>query len=159
MPQRSVLGPLLFILYTSEMFVLVVNRLYAFADNSSLLAVVRKPADRSAVAGPTNRDLARIDEWCHHWCMINPNKTKALVVSRSRIMNPPHYDLVLSGVSICTGPNHYILGVKFDSRLTFKDHVRLLVSRISQRIGLLRLVKRVFVDTSVLLRCTLHLFS
>ena len=40
-PQGSLLGPLLFILYTSEMFELVVNRLYAYADDSTLLAVVR----------------------------------------------------------------------------------------------------------------------
>ena len=93
-PQGSVLG-LLFILYTSEMFVLVENRLYAYADDSSLLAVVHKPADRPAVAGSLNRDLARIQEWCYHWCMIlNPNKTKTLVVSRYRTVNPPHYDLV-----------------------------------------------------------------
>ena len=43
MPQGSVLGPLLFILYTSEMFVLVENRLYAYADDATLLAVVHKP--------------------------------------------------------------------------------------------------------------------
>ena len=49
-PQGSVLGPFLFILYISEMFKLVVNRLYAFADDSTLLTVVHKPADRPAVA-------------------------------------------------------------------------------------------------------------
>ena len=54
------LGPLLFILYTSEMFELVENRLYAYADVSTLLAVVRKPVDRPAVAASLNRDLARI---------------------------------------------------------------------------------------------------
>ena len=37
--------------------------------------------------------------------------------------------------------------------LTYKEHVRGIGSHISQRIGLLRLVKRVFSDTSVLLRC------
>ena len=56
--------------------------------------------------------------------ILNPNKTKALVVSRSRTVNPPHGDLVLSGVSICDNLNLEILGVKFDSRLTFEDHVR-----------------------------------
>ena len=60
--QGSVLGCLLFILYTSEMFELVKNRLYAYADDSTLLAVVRKPADRHAVAASRNRDLARIQE-------------------------------------------------------------------------------------------------
>ena len=48
-PQGSVLGLLLFIYYTSKMFQLVENRLYAYADESTLLAVVRKPADRPAV--------------------------------------------------------------------------------------------------------------
>ena len=111
-----VLGFLLFniILYSSEMFEQVENRLFACADDSTLLAVVRKPTDRPADANrqnilfacaddstllavvrkPTdrpadaaalNRDLARIQEWSNHWWMIlNPNKTKTLVVSRSR---------------------------------------------------------------------------
>ena len=67
-PQRCVLGSLLFILYTSEMFELVENRLYAYADDSTLLLV----------AASLNRDIARIQEWHNNWCMIlNSNKTKA----------------------------------------------------------------------------------
>ena len=63
-----------------------------------------------------NRDLARIQEWCNHWCMIlNLNKTKAVVVSRSRTVTPPYGDLVISGVSIRATPNLNILGVKSDS--------------------------------------------
>ena len=85
--------------------------------------------------------------------IVYPNRTKALVISRSRIVNPPRGDLVLSVVSICAGPNFNILGMQFDNKLTFEDHVRGMVSCISQRIGILRLVKRIFVDTSVLLRC------
>ena len=89
-----------------------------------------------------------IKKWCDHWCMIlNPNNTMALVVSRSRIVNDPHGDLVLSTVSIRATPKHDIIGVKFDRKLTFEDHVRGIVSRVSQRIGILRLVKRTFVDS------------
>ena len=50
--------------------------------------------------------------------MINPYKTKALVVSRSRTVNPPHGDLVLSGVSIRASLNLVILGMNVDSNLT-----------------------------------------
>ena len=48
--QGNVFGLLLFILHTSEMFELVDNRLFAYVDDSTLLAVVHKPADRPAVA-------------------------------------------------------------------------------------------------------------
>ena len=85
--------------------------------------------------------------------ILNTYKTKTLVVSSSRTVNTQHGDLVVSGVSICTIPNLNILGVKFDSRLTFEDHVRSIISCVSQRTGILRLSKHVFVDTSVLLRC------
>ena len=62
-PQGGVLGHLLFSLYTIEMFELVESRLYAYADDFTLLAVVPKPADRPALAASLNRDLARIQEW------------------------------------------------------------------------------------------------
>ena len=125
---------------------------------STLLAVVHKPADRPAVAASLNRYLVRIQQWCNHWCMIlYHNKTKALVVSRSRTVNPPHGDLVLSGVSICASPNIDILSVKFNSRLKFEDHVRGIVSRVSQRIGILRLEKclcgHLFVASLLLFIC------
>ena len=97
MPQGSVLGPLLFIHYTREMFELVENRLFAYGDDSTLLAVVHEPADRPAVAASLNRVFARILEWC---MILNPQKTKAFVISRTRTVGPPHDDLVLCGVSI-----------------------------------------------------------
>ena len=131
MIQGSMLGSLQFILDTSKMFQLVENRLFAYADDSTILAVVRKPAVRPAVAAFLNRDMARIQEWCNHWSMIlNPNKTKALVASRSRTVSLPHGDLVLSVVSIRASPNLDILHVKFDSKLTFEENVRGIVFRV-----------------------------
>ena len=75
--------------------------------------------------------------------LLNPKKSKALVVSRSRTVYPPHGDLGLSGVPILSklksNPSLDILGVRFDCKLTFESHVRGVVSRVSQRIGILRL--------------------
>ena len=153
-PQGSELGPLLFILYSSEMYHLFENRLSAYSDDSTLLAIIRKPADRPAGATSLNRDVDTIHEWCNHWCMLlNPNKTDVLVISRSRTVNPPNGDLVLSGVSIQASPNFDVLGVKFDSKLSYEDHVHGIVSRVSQRNIFLRSVKHIFVNISVLLSC------
>ena len=71
-----------------------------------------------------NNDLVRMLEWCNHCCMmLNPNKSKTLVVSRLRTVNPPNGYLGLSGVSIRVDPSLDILNVKFDRKLTFEDHL------------------------------------
>ena len=48
-PQGSVLGPLLFLLYTADLFSVVENKLYGYADDSTLVAVVPSPGERVAV--------------------------------------------------------------------------------------------------------------
>ena len=55
-PQGSVLGPLLFCLYTAELFSIVQKKLYGYADDSTLVAVVPSPGDRVAVSESMNRD-------------------------------------------------------------------------------------------------------
>ena len=48
-PQGSVLGPQLFLLYTADFFSIVENKLYGYADDSTLVAVVPSPGERVAV--------------------------------------------------------------------------------------------------------------
>ena len=49
-PEGSVLGPLLFLLYSSELFPILVNKLIGYTDDSSLMAVVPSPGVRVTVA-------------------------------------------------------------------------------------------------------------
>ena len=56
--QSSVLGPLLFLMYTSEFFSIMENKLISYADDSTLMAVVPSPGVRVAVAESLIRDLA-----------------------------------------------------------------------------------------------------
>ena len=62
MPQGSILGPLLFLLYTSELFSILENKLIGHADDSSLMAAVPSPGVRVAVAESLNRGLGRVSE-------------------------------------------------------------------------------------------------
>ena len=88
-PQGSVLGPLLFLLYTSELFSVLENKLIGYADDFTLIAVVPSPGLRVAVAESLSRDLVKVSEWCDLWGMkFNASKTKTMVVSKSRTMHP-----------------------------------------------------------------------
>ena len=49
-PQGSVLGPKFFLLYTSELFSILENKLIGYADDSSLMAIVPSPGVSVAVA-------------------------------------------------------------------------------------------------------------
>ena len=44
MPQGNVLGPLLFLLYTSELFSILENKLIGYADDSTLMAMCHPQA-------------------------------------------------------------------------------------------------------------------
>ena len=69
MPQGIVLGPLLFLLYTSEFFSILENKLIDYAEDSTLMAVVISPGVRVVVAESLIRDLGRVSEWCEIWGM------------------------------------------------------------------------------------------
>ena len=66
-PQGNVLGPLLFLLYTSELFSIMKNKLIGYVDDSTLITVVTSPGIRVAVAESLIRDFGMVGEWCVLW--------------------------------------------------------------------------------------------
>ena len=58
--QGSFLGPQLFLLYTAELFSIVESKIYGYADDSTLVAVVPSSGERVAVSESMNRDLNRV---------------------------------------------------------------------------------------------------
>ena len=61
-PQGSILGLLLFLLYASELSSILENELIGYADDSTLMAVVPSPGVRVAVTESLVRDLGRVSE-------------------------------------------------------------------------------------------------
>ena len=69
---------------------------------------------------------------------LNANKTQSMIVSRSRTVYPNHRDLFINNVALTICGSFKILGVLFDSKFTFKRHVRSISSSVAQKIGLIR---------------------
>ena len=70
-PQGSVFGPKLFLLYTAEIFSIVENKLYSYADDSTLVAVVLSHGERVAVSESMNRDRNRVSVRSNLWGMFS----------------------------------------------------------------------------------------
>ena len=158
-PQGSVLGPLLFILYTQDMWIGLENQLISYADDATLIAVIPTPGQRQLVSDSLNRDLAKINDWCKLWGMkLNPIKTQSMIVSRSRTLVPNHPDLVIDDTVLKICDSFKILGILFDSKFTFEKHIRSVSSSVAQKIGLLRKSHKVFGDPSVV-KCVFKLSS
>ena len=77
-PQGSVLGPLLFILYTSDMWHNINSNMIAYVDDTTLFAHIDHAHSRALVANQLNTDLSLISDWCIMWGMLlNSNKSNS----------------------------------------------------------------------------------
>ena len=111
-PQGIVFGPLFVLLYTSELFSILENKLIGYADDYTLIAVVPSPGVRVTVAESLSRDLVKVSEWCDLWGMkLNVSKTKTMIVSRSRIMHNQSPTLTIGGTVLKESDDLVILGV------------------------------------------------
>ena len=103
------------------------------------MAVVTSPGVRVAVAESLMRDLGRVNEWCDLWRMkLRASKTKTMIVSRSRTMHPQSPPLTIGETVLKESDDLVILGVTFDSKMTFEKHLRSVSRAASQRLGILR---------------------
>ena len=84
---------------------------------------------------------------------LNASKTKTMIVSRSRTMDPQSLPLTIGGTVLKESDDHVILGVTFNFKMTFEKHLRSVSRAASQRLGILRKSWRVFHDISLLGRC------
>ena len=84
---------------------------------------------------------------------MNISKTKTMIVSRSRTMYPQSPPLTIGGTVLKESDDIVILGVTFDSKITFEKHLRSVSRAASERLGILRNSFRVFHDRSLIRRC------
>ena len=100
------------------------NKLIGYADDSTLIAVLPSTGLRVAVAESLSRDLVKVNECCDLWGMkLNASMTKTMIVSRSRTMHPQSPTLTISGTVLKESNDLVILGVTFDSNMTFEKHL------------------------------------
>ena len=86
---------------------------------------------------------------------LNASKTKSIIVSMSRTMHIQSPLLTIGGTVLKESDALFILGVTFDSKMTFEKHLRSVSRAASQRLGILRKSMRLLHDRWLLARCFL----
>ena len=87
----------------------------------------------------------KVSEWCDLWLM-KLNASKNIIVSRSRTMHPQSPALTIGVTVLKESDDLVILGVTFDSKITFEQHLHSVSSAASQRLRILRKSWQVFHD-------------
>ena len=123
-PQGSVLGPLLFLVFINDLECGIKSQIKFFADDTSLYSIVKDPV---VSAAELQHDLDVISEWANQWKMsFNPDPTKPaeeILFSQktSEIYHPPLY---FNGIEVKRVSEHKHLGLVLDPKLNFAAHIK-----------------------------------
>ena len=133
-PQGSVLSPLLFLIYVNDLPPPhhKQSSLSQFADDTAQWAF---SLNVKFAANLLQQDLLKLATWCAKWRIkLNPEKTKVIIFSRSLLARKAELNLTLYGEPL------KILGIIFDSKLTFQKHFEDILERCNHRYHRLRLL-------------------
>ena len=122
-PQGSILGPLLFLIYINDLPNNLKTNAKLFADDTSLFSVV---LNKDESANDLTSDLCTISRWAYKWKMLfNPDVSKPaqeVLFSRKRTKTD-HPDVYFNNVKLKREPYQKHLGIFLDEKLNFKEHI------------------------------------
>jgi hypothetical protein len=137
-PQGSILGPLLFLVYINDIVSDIGSDINLFADDTSLYLVVNCPRD---AANKLQLDINKISDWADKWLVtFNPAKSESLVISR-KLYKHPHPPVAMSGSNISPVNSHKHLGLFFSSNGSWHQHIEYIKEKAWTRINILRRLK------------------
>ena len=126
-PQGSVLGPLLFLLYVNDLPEDILNHISLFADDLKMFAP-------SSTPDVNQRDLDALTVWQDMWLLsFNTNDEKCKVMHVGK--NNPQCEYTLNGITLPVVEHEKDLGVHVTNTLKWDDHIMKSISKANQCIA------------------------
>ena len=137
-PQGSILGPLLFLVYINDIIEKIQSEIYIFADDTSLVRPIVNQADDFL---KLNEDLKQLYQWAQQWRVIfNASKTEYMIFSNKNAI--PVYPEIYLGNSVIKQVNtHTHLGLTLDAKLNWKHHINRVCTKASQRVSNIKRIR------------------
>ena len=136
-PQGSVLGPLMFLIYINDIGEKLISLSRLFADDTSL-GYSSQSVDQ--IKTVINHDLLELNAWSSKWLMsFNPEKTEILFFSNTG--NIDNIEFSFNGKSIPLSTSHKHLGVILSQNAKWNEHLENMITNITKHLGILRKLK------------------
>ena len=130
-PQGSVLGPVLFIIYINDLPDVVSSNVKLFADDTKIFRAIQTAQDNLALQD----DINRLVEWADTWKMpFNTTKCKVVHYGKGNLK----HKYQMADHELIQENEEKDLGVTFDQDLKFSKHIRNMTARANSRVGLLK---------------------
>ncbi len=133
-PQGSILGPLLFIIYINDCTnVSDVLDFVKFADDTNVFSSAK---DEHILANILNLELAKLSDWfIANKLSLNIEKTKFIYFSKRRRKNES--EIIIDGKKIEQVQNIKFLGIQIDEKLNWIEQSKILCKKLSRNSGVI----------------------
>ena len=141
-PQGSVLGPLLFLIYINDLERNIKSNVKFFADDTMLFSIVNDPI---LSASELNHDLNVINQWAYQWKMEfnpDPNKQATELLFSCKRNSPNHPSLFFNGTVVPKVTEQKHLGLILDSKLSFERHINEKIIKAKKGIGIIKYLSK-----------------
>ena len=137
LPESSILGPLLFLIYMNGLSENLVSNPKLFADDTSLFSVI---FDKDLSAKNLNDDLNRINNWAFQWKMSfnpDPNKQAQEVIFSRKIQKSSQPSLIFNNNIVTQSLTQKHLGMFLNTKLDLQEYLKSIFHKVNKTIGLL----------------------